>query len=86
VIVCVPTVVKEEVVYAADPPLRPTVPRAVDPEVKVTLPVGVGPALVTFAVSATLCPAKLGLTDDVTAVAEAAWFTVTITPAELSAE
>ena len=70
--VCVPAVVKEEVEYAADPPLRATVPRVVDPEVKVTLPVGVGPGLVTFAVSVTLCPAKLGLAEDVIAVAEAA--------------
>jgi hypothetical protein len=54
VIVCVPTVVKEVVVYAADPPLKATVPRAVDPEVKVTLPVGVGPLLVTLAVKVTL--------------------------------
>ena len=66
---CVPTVSKE-VVYAADPPLRVTVPSAVDPEVKVTLPVGVGPALVTFAVRVTLCPAKPGLAEDVAATAD----------------
>ena len=75
-----PTVSKEEVVKAADPPLRATVPRVVDPEVKVTLPVGVGPLLVTLAVNVTLCPAKLGFAEDVAAVAEAAWFTVTATP------
>jgi hypothetical protein len=84
VIACVPTVLKE-VVYAADPPLRVTVPSAVDPEVKATLPVGVGPALVTFAVSVTFCPAKLGLADDVAAIAEAVWFTVTATAADVSA-
>jgi hypothetical protein len=61
------------------------VARVVDPEVKVTLPVGAGPALVTFAVSVTLWPAKLGLAEDVAAVAEAAWFTVTATAAEVSA-
>lgn len=58
----------------------------VDPEVKTTLPVGVGPLLVTFAVSVTRCPAKLGLAEDVAAAAEAAWLTVTITPAEVSDE
>jgi hypothetical protein len=82
--VWVPTEVKD-VVYAADPPLRATVPSVVDREVKVTFPVGVGPALVTVAVSVTLCPAKLRLAEDVTAVAEAAWFTVTDTAAEVSA-
>jgi hypothetical protein len=86
VIVCVPGVVKEEVVYEADPPLRATVARTVDPELKTISPVGAGPLLVTFAVNVTLCPAKLGLTEEVTAMAEAAWFTVTVTPAELSAE
>jgi hypothetical protein len=69
----------------ADPPLKATVPRVVDPEVKVTLPVGVGPGLVTTAVSVKLSPAKLGLAEDVIAVAEAAWFTVTGTAAEVSA-
>jgi hypothetical protein len=53
--------------------------------VKVTVPVGVGPALVTFAVKVTLCPAKLGLAEDVAATADAAWFTVTAMPAEVSA-
>jgi hypothetical protein len=85
VIVCVPVVVKEEVVDA-DPPLRATVASAVDPELNTTLPVGVGPLLVTFAVNVTLCPAKLGLIEEVTAMAEAAWFTVTVTPADVSAE
>jgi hypothetical protein len=84
VIICVPTVSKEEVV-AAVPPLRATVASVVDPEVKVTLPVGVGPSLVTFAVSVTLCPAKLGFAEELTAVPEAAWFTVTAIPAEVSA-
>ena len=58
----------------------------VDPEVKVTLPVGVGPMLVTLALRVTLCPAKLGLAEDVTAVVETAWVTVTVTAAEVSAE
>jgi hypothetical protein len=31
----------------------------------VTLPVGVGPALLTLALKVTLCPAKLGLAEDV---------------------
>jgi hypothetical protein len=84
VIVCVPAASKE-VVYAADPPLRATVANVVEPEAKITLPVGVGPSLVTLAVSVTLWPAKLGLAEDVTAVAEAAWFTVTATPAYASA-
>jgi hypothetical protein len=53
--------------------------------VKVTLPVGVGPALVTFAVSVTLCPAKLGLAEDVAAIVDVAWFTLIATPAEVSA-
>ena len=61
-------------------------PSVVDPEVKVTLPVGVGSLLLTLAVSVTLSPAKPGLAEDVTAVAEAAWFTVTATAAEVSAE
>jgi hypothetical protein len=56
----------------------------VDPVVKVTLPVGVGPLLVTLAVSVTLCPAKLGFAEDVTAVVETAWVTVTVTAAEVS--
>jgi hypothetical protein len=60
--------------------------RVVEPEVKVTLPVGVGPLLVTLAIRVTLCPAKLGLTEDVTVVVETAWFTVTVTAAEVSAE
>jgi hypothetical protein len=76
---------KEEVVYAAEPPLRATVPSVVEPEVKVTLPEGVGPSLVTLAVSVTLCPAKLGLAEDVSAVAEAAWVTVTAIPVDVSA-
>ncbi len=83
--VCVPTVLKD-VVKFADPPLRATVPRVADPEVKVALPVGVGPALVTLAVNVKLCPAKLGLAEDTIAIADAAWFTVTATAAEVSAE
>lgn len=66
-------------------PLRATVPKVVDPDAKVTLPVGIGPELVAVAVNIKLCPAKLGLAEDVTAVAEAAAFTVTGTAAELSA-
>jgi hypothetical protein len=72
VMVCVPVVVSEDVVYVADPPLKAMVPSVVDPEVKVTLPVGVGPGLDTLAVNVKLCPAKLGLAEDVTAIAEAA--------------
>jgi hypothetical protein len=53
--------------------------------VKVTLPVGVGPALVTWAVRVTLCPAKLGLAEDVAAIVDAVWFTVTAMLAEVSA-
>jgi hypothetical protein len=82
----VPTVVKEFVVYAAEPPLKATVPRVVAPEVKVTLPVGVGPLLVTLAVKVTLWPAKLGFAEDVAAVAESALLIVTVTAAEVSAE
>jgi len=55
-----------------------------DPAVKVTLPVGIGPLLVSLAVRVTLCPAELGLTEDVTAVVETAWLTVTVTAAEVS--
>ena len=84
--VCVPGAVKEVVVKAADPPLRAADPSVVEPEVKVTLPVGVGPALVTLAVKATLCPAKLGLAEDVAATLEAAWLTVTAIAAEVSGE
>ncbi len=58
----------------------------VDPVVNVTLPVGVGPLLVTLAVRVTLCPAELGLAEEVTAVVETAWLTVTVTAAEVSAE
>jgi hypothetical protein len=61
------------------------VPSVVDPDANVTLPVGVGPGLVTCAVSVKLCPAKPGFAEDVIAVAEAAWFTVTGTAAEVSA-
>lgn len=80
----VPGLVNDVVVYAADPPLSATVASVVDPAVKVTLPVGVGPLLVTLAVRVKLCPAELGLAEDVTAVTETAWLMVTVTAAEVS--
>ena len=70
-IVWVPTSLKD-VLNAADPALNVAVPRVVEPEVNITLPVGTGPLLVTFTVSVALCPAKLGLREDVTVVDETA--------------
>ena len=84
-IVCEPTVVSEVVVYVAEPPVSVAVPSSVDPAVKVTLPVGAGPLLVTVAMKVTLCPAKLGLPEEVTATTEVAWLIVTVTGEELSA-
>jgi hypothetical protein len=53
-----------EVVNAATPELRPTVPRVVAPSRKVTVPVGVPPAPVTVAVNVTGWPTTEGLVED----------------------
>src|SRR5947208_2239710 len=65
-------------VKVATPPLRVPVPNVVAPSLKVTVPVGVpvpGGVADTVAVKVTACPDTVGLADEASAVAVAAWFT-----------
>jgi hypothetical protein len=63
-----PTVVSEDVLYVATPPLSVPVPSVTAPSRNVTEPVGVPPAPVTVAVKVTDWPPMRGLSEEVTAV------------------
>ena len=76
-----------EVVKVATPLLSVTLPPSeVLPSVKVTVPVGVPPGPDTVAVNVTGCPNVLEGDDEVSAVVDVAWLTVSLSETLLEAK